>query len=66
MDIGYDVTFFEDAGVAAATFGYIDPTRALTIIDAYTLAFFQTYLKGMSSPLLAGPTPYGEVAFNKR
>jgi hypothetical protein len=35
-------------------------------MDAYTLAFFQKFLKGMSEPLLDGPTPYPEVTFNKR
>jgi predicted dienelactone hydrolase len=37
------------------------------IITAYTLAFFDQYLKEKKSPLLAGPSPeYPEVAFRRK
>ena len=42
--------------------GLIDPHRAYGIISAYTLAFFETYLKNSPSPLLhPSNTPYPEV-----
>ena len=45
----------------------MDPRRAHVIINAYTLAFFDFYLRGKSSPLLAGASPdHPEVTFRKR
>jgi predicted dienelactone hydrolase len=45
----------------------MEPRRAHQIINAYTLAFFDTYLRGKPSPLLAGPSPdHPEVTFRKR
>ena len=45
----------------------MEPRRAHEIINAYTLAFFDFYLRGKPSPLLAGPSPaYSEVTFRKR
>jgi hypothetical protein len=42
--------------------GPIDPRRAMQIIDAYTLAFFEQYLNKAPAPLLEGPSPkYPEV-----
>ena len=44
-------------------FGPIDGYRMVKIINNYTLAFFDEYLKGERSPLLDGPSPnYPEVA----
>ena len=35
----------------------IDSQKMLKIMNAYTLAFFNKYLKGIDSPLLDGPSP---------
>jgi len=44
--------------------GPIDPRRAMRIINDYTLAFFQQYLKRVPQTLLDGPSPaYPEVCF---
>jgi hypothetical protein len=44
--------------------GPIDGKRGLHVSNAYTLAFFDTYLKGTGSPLLQGSsTDYPEVKF---
>jgi predicted dienelactone hydrolase len=46
--------------------GRINPERALRIINAYTLAFFNHYLKGMPATLLQGklhPFPEVEVTY---
>lgn len=41
--------------------------RTHTAINAYSLAFFDQYLKGQPSPLLDGPSPeYPEVIFESR
>jgi pimeloyl-ACP methyl ester carboxylesterase len=46
--------------------GPIGSQRAHQIINAYSLAFFDTYLKGESEALLAGPSArYPEVLFEK-
>ena len=43
--------------------GTIDGVRAMTITDTYTHAFFDTYLRGQPSPLLAGTSPaYPEIS----
>jgi hypothetical protein len=43
------------------------PRRAHEIITAYTLAFFDKYLRGQTSDLLKGPSDhYPEVKFKKR
>ena len=45
----------------------LDPRRAHEIITAYTLAFFDHYLRGQSSDLLNAPSGrYPEVKFEKR
>jgi hypothetical protein len=47
--------------------GQIDPRRAHEIINAYTLAFFDQYLRGKPSPLLAAPSPsFPEATFTKK
>jgi len=44
--------------------GTIDPVRALRIINAYTVAFFEKHLNHRREPLLDGPSPaYPEVDF---
>jgi hypothetical protein len=41
-------------------------SRVLQIVNAYSLAFFDQYLKGTGASLLAGPSPeYPEVIFNQ-
>lgn len=47
--------------------GPIDGRRALSVTNAYLLAFFDRYLKGEKEPLLRGPSPaYPEVRFEPR
>ena len=44
--------------------GTMDGQRALQVVDAYLLAFFDQYLKDQPSPLLKGPSPdFPEVQF---
>jgi predicted dienelactone hydrolase len=44
--------------------GKISPRRVHSIINAYTLAFFDKYLQGQESPLLSGPSlEYAEVEY---
>lgn len=52
----------------AGTLGKIDATRAIQVVNAYLLAFFDQQLGGQSSPLLAGPSPsYPEISqFQKK
>jgi len=45
----------------------LDPRRAHAIIIAYTLAFFDRYLRGQDSDLLKAPSAkYPEVTFSKK
>jgi predicted dienelactone hydrolase len=45
----------------------LDPRRAHEIITAYTVAFFDRYLRNRPSPLLEGPAPgFNEVTFGKK
>jgi predicted dienelactone hydrolase len=47
--------------------GTIDPRRAHEIINAYTLAFFDRYLRGREPALLKGESPpYAEVKIRKK
>jgi hypothetical protein len=47
--------------------GPINPTRAMRIINAYTVAFFTKYLNDFPQPLLDGPSPvYPEMGFLHR
>jgi len=47
--------------------GPIDNKRAGSILNAYTLAFFNKYLKGIDSPLLTGDSPrFPEVILKSR
>jgi len=46
--------------------GPINGPRGLSIINTYTLAFFDQYLKGIPSPLLEGQSPsYPETVFTR-
>jgi predicted dienelactone hydrolase len=47
--------------------GELDARRAHAIINAYTLEFFDKYLRGLNSPLLKGSSAeYPEVTFSKK
>ena len=46
--------------------GELDPRRAHEIINAYTLAFFDRYLRGRASDLLKGPSSQYEATFKKK
>ncbi len=46
--------------------GTIDSETAVTILNAYTTAFFDRYLKGIERDLLGGTAVYPEVTFEKR
>jgi dienelactone hydrolase len=62
-----NLTNFEaesDLGDSVAPTTAIDSVRGATIINDYTLAFFDKYLKNEPEPLLEGSSPdYPEVAF---
>ena len=46
--------------------GKVDDQKMLKIMNFYTLAFFNKYLKGIDSPLLDGPSPdFPEVIFKR-
>lgn len=62
MDIPYWSPLFSWMGVT----GPIDGQRSHNIINAYSLAFFDKYLKGRSSPMLdRSAEQYPEVLFEK-
>jgi hypothetical protein len=45
----------------------LDPKRAHEIITAYTLAFFDKYLRGQDSDLLNAPSDrYPEITFKRK
>jgi hypothetical protein len=46
--------------------GPIDPRRAYSIINSYSLAFFDHHLKGQPAPLLDGARQFSEVSFESR
>jgi predicted dienelactone hydrolase len=47
--------------------GTVEGLRAVHVVNAYLLAFFDQYLKGEESPLLSGPSSdYPEVEFEAR
>ncbi len=46
--------------------GSIDPAHGLAIANAYLVAFFDKYLKGIDSPLLTSLRPYSEVQFTSK
>lgn len=58
-----DLTLFFPRGIG----GPIEPQRAHEIINTYTLAFFDKYLRGKSSDLLKAPSPsFPEVTFTRK
>ncbi|MEH7356314.1 hypothetical protein V7150_22645 [Neobacillus drentensis] len=62
-----DAPLFSPLMSWAGLTGPIDGDRANNIIDSYTLAFFDKYLKDLPSKLLDGPPKqYPEVHFEKR
>ncbi|MCJ8014635.1 hypothetical protein MUG84_23395 [Paenibacillus sp. KQZ6P-2] len=62
-----DAPFFSPLMSWAGLTGPIDGDRANNIIDSYTLAFFDKYLKSQPAKLLDGPSKqYPEVHFEKR
>lgn len=53
--------------IGVSYLGPINNQRAAQIINNYTLAFFDRYLKGETEPLLAGPSPdFPDVQFASR
>jgi hypothetical protein len=70
-NVGYDLLIhgaghnsYLDPPLVAAYKYKLDAARGRGIINAYMLAFFDTYLKGKKSPLLSGPSPdFPEVTF---
>jgi hypothetical protein len=62
-----DLYLYSPALKFTKAFGPIDGYRMVKIINSYTLAFFDEYLKGERSPLLDGPSPqYPEVTIEMR
>src|SRR5574341_110276 len=59
-----DVPYWSPLLPQIGMIGPIDSHRALNIVNAYSLAFFDKHLKGELSPLLDGPSEqYPEVIF---
>ncbi len=68
IDLPLVLTELKDAGINLGELDNliapIQPERATTIINDYTVAFFDKYLKNEDSPLLEAETsPYSEVTF---
>ncbi len=62
-----DFSLFSPDYKKAGLLGSIDGDRMEVIMSAYTLAFFDKYLRGKDSPLLKTPSaPYPEVEFSSR
>ncbi|GJD21016.1 carboxylic ester hydrolase [Rivularia sp. IAM M-261] len=73
MDFGLILPAFKAHSTAQSksqieqSIGSIKPQRAANIISAYTLAFFNQYLKGKNETLLKTPSPnYPEVVIESR
>jgi hypothetical protein len=61
----YDFTDFTLLHRQHMMIGTVDGLRMLAIMNAYTLAFFDFYLKGTESDLLSGKSkPFAEVDFH--
>lgn len=59
-----DLPFISPLSSLAGLTGKIDASRGTEIVEAYTLSFFNKYLKGESSTLLNGfSEDYPEVIF---
>ncbi len=62
----YDYTDFTLLHRQHILMGTVDGRRMLEIVNAYALAFFDTYLKGEKGVLLeTSPSPYPEVRFSR-
>jgi len=62
-----DLSLYSPVLKLTKAFSPVDGHRMVEIINSYTLAFFDRYLKGDSSPLLDGPSPdYPEVTIEMR
>lgn len=62
-----DLAFISPLFRTLGALGPVGGRRMSKIYNAYTLAFFDKYLKGEDSPLLAAPSPtYPEVEFQAR
>ncbi len=62
-----DLPFFTPLSSRLGMTGPIDANRGHDIVNAYSLAFFDRYLKGQPAPLLDGPpAQFPEVTFDKR
>jgi len=61
-----DMALFMSPYRLAGVMGPIDPQRAIQVTRVYTAAFFDTFLQGVISPLLSGPTDaYPEVRWQR-
>ena len=61
-----DFTIVSPVFQSAGFLGSIDGNRMASIVNAYTVAFFDTYVKGKPSELLNGPSDdYPEVAIER-
>jgi hypothetical protein len=62
-----DVSLFAGLFKVTGDLGPINGARCVEIQDAYISAFFDKHLKGMTVPLLDGPSAaYPEVVFRSR
>jgi len=62
-----DVSLLTPLGSVLGIKGPIDGPRALKMVNAYTVAFFDQTLRGQASQLLAGAAPaYPEIKFEKK
>ena len=62
-----DLSLYSPVFKFTKAFGPIDRYRMVKIINGYTLAFFDEYLKGETSPLLDGSSPnFPEVRIEVR
>ncbi|GHO99482.1 carboxylic ester hydrolase [Reticulibacter mediterranei] len=62
-----DVPYFTPLGPLLGFIGPINAQRGLDIVNAYSLAFFDQYIKAHPAALLAGPSKlYPEVTFSSR
>jgi dienelactone hydrolase len=55
--VDFDNILVQEGMPNPTAFGAIDPNRAIAAINAYDIAFFETYLAGKSSPLLDAASP---------
>jgi len=61
-----DMALFMSPYRLAGMMGSIDPQRAIQVTRVYTAAFFDTFLRAMTPPLLSGPSDaYPEVRWQQ-